>query len=344
MVRARAAALLLLGVAVALAALSGGRSSDPRTPVGPAGMPPPFLGVAVLGGGELTAAIDAYGDLVDLRPDGPAGPASIAVPAAVQQAESVPAETGIRPMVSIAGGPAMPFWQADSVSQRHRPGTNVLVTEARFGPTRATVVYAAAGAALACLTQAGAGAEVSIASANPAAAAPLHCDDGAARRIVARGENADRRWLSKARPLGPAAPPWARRMYGRALLTLRALTDRRSGAAVAGAREGWAHVWPRDAGATALAFAAAGYRPEARRVARFLLGLDLAAAARFDGDGAPVPGRRAQGDGGGWVAVAARGGRPPSPHRTPALAQPPRLPGALRRHLPRQRHLPARSG
>jgi hypothetical protein len=112
-------------------------------------------------------------------------------------------------------------------------------------------------------------------------------------------------WLRRARPLGVAAPGWARRMQQRSLLVLRALTDRR-GAAIAGAREGWAYVWPRDAGATALAFAAAGYRQEAKRIARFLLGLDLDAAARFQRDGEPVPGRAAQGDAAGWVMAAAK--------------------------------------
>jgi len=90
---------------------------------------------------------------------------------------------------------------------------------------------------------------------------------------------------------------------------LRALTDRRTGAVVAGAPEGWAYVWPRDAGAVAIALAEAGYRREARRVARFLLGLDLAAAARFRGTGEPVPARDAQGDAPGWVAAAARAAR-----------------------------------
>jgi hypothetical protein len=114
------------------------------------------------------------------------------------------------------------------------------------------------------------------------------------------------RWLARARPLGQGAPAWAQRLYRRSLLVLRALTDRRSGAAIAGARDGWAYVWPRDAGTVAVAFAAAGYRSEARRVARFLLGLDLAAAARFHRNGTPVAGRAAQGDAAGWVAVAAR--------------------------------------
>jgi hypothetical protein len=113
-------------------------------------------------------------------------------------------------------------------------------------------------------------------------------------------------WLARARPLGEDAPGWARRMYGRSLLVLHAFTDRRSGAVVAGEREGWDYVWPRDAGTAAIAFAAAGYRGEARRVARFLLGLDLTAAARFHPDGSAVDGRAAQGDAAGWVAVAAR--------------------------------------
>jgi hypothetical protein len=95
-------------------------------------------------------------------------------------------------------------------------------------------------------------------------------------------------------------------MYRRSLLVLRALVDPRSGAAVAGARAGWAYVWPRDAGAVAIALASAGYRDEARRIVRFLLGLDLDAAARFDRSGEPVEGRAAQGDAAGWIAAAAR--------------------------------------
>ena len=74
-------------------------------------------------------------------------------------------------------------------------------------------------------------------------------------------------------------------MYGRSLLVLRALTDRRSGATIAGARDGWAYVWPRDAATVAIALAAAGHRAEARRIVGFLEGLDLDAAARFDTTG-----------------------------------------------------------
>lgn len=117
---------------------------------------------------------------------------------------------------------------------------------------------------------------------------------------------ADRRWLRHARPLDEAAPEWARRLYLRSLLVLRALTDRRRGAVAAGFRDGWAYVWPRDASAVAIAFASAGYPGEARRVVHFLLTLDLDAAARFSGTGVPVPGRDAQGDATGWVIAAAR--------------------------------------
>lgn len=116
----------------------------------------------------------------------------------------------------------------------------------------------------------------------------------------------DVRWLRRAEPLGPAAPGWTRGLYRHSLLVLRAATEPRTGAVVAGAPPGWAYVWPRDAGAVVLALASSGYRPEARRIARFLLRLDLDAAARFYADGDPVPGRDAQGDATGWVAVAAR--------------------------------------
>jgi hypothetical protein len=95
-------------------------------------------------------------------------------------------------------------------------------------------------------------------------------------------------------------------MYRRSLLVLRALVDPRSGAAVAGARAGWAYVWPRDASAVAIALASAGYGDEARRIAHFLLALNLEAAARFDRSGEPVEGRAAQGDAAGWIAAAAR--------------------------------------
>jgi hypothetical protein len=302
----RAALAVIVAGAVGVAVVSGGSSADPRTPAALPGLPPPFLGTAVVGGGGLTAAIDAYGDVVDLRVPGPAGRALIDNPADRQAAGTVPADTGIVPRVSIDGGPARPLWRADSVTQRYLPGTNVVRTVARFDSVRVDVVYAARGASLACLTSSTNGGRVSIQSREPAAESRLRCDDRTARGAVSAAAESDRRWLARALPLSPAAPPWARRMYRRSLLTLRALTDRRSGAVAAGARDGWAYVWPRDAGTAALAFAAAGYRPQARRVARFLIRLDLGAAARFHGDGTPVAGREAQGDAAGWVAVATR--------------------------------------
>lgn len=254
-------------VVLAALALSGGDRGDPRTPAGLPGLPPPFLGVAVVGSGGRTAAVDAYGNVADLRGPGPAGRALVAISAERQIAGTVAPGEAIVAQAGLQDGRSLPLWRADSVGQRYLSGTNVLRTVAWFGDEKVVVV----------------------------------------RRIGGpNAVRADRRWLARARPLGARAPQWALAMYERSLLALRALSDRRTGAVVAGAREGWAYVWPRDAAVVALAFAAAGYKPEAQRVARFLTDLDLNAAARFQGNGAPVPGRDAQGDAAGWVGAAAR--------------------------------------
>jgi hypothetical protein len=110
----------------------------------------------------------------------------------------------------------------------------------------------------------------------------------------------------RTRHLGPEAPAWARRLYRTSIRVLVNLTDPRTGALIAGERDGWDYVWPRDAAAGALALQAAGLRPEARRVAGFIGGLDLD-AARFYPDGDRVPGRPVAGDAGGWVSVARQG-------------------------------------
>ncbi len=120
-------------------------------------------------------------------------------------------------------------------------------------------------------------------------------------------------WFARSTPLGGAAPRWARAMYKRALMTIHALTSRATGAVAAGARDGWAYVWPRDAATAALALEASGRHAEARHVTRFLTGLDLNAAARFTESGTPVPGRAAQGDALGWVTAAARATGVPAP-------------------------------
>lgn len=253
-----------MAVGLALVALSGRDRGDPRTPVGLPGLPSPFFGIALVGSGGHTAAIDAYGNVVDLRAGGPAGRARVAVSAERQAAGTVSPDEAIVARATLAHGRRLPLWRADSVRQRYLPGTNVLRTVARFGDERIVV-----------------------------------------RRGGPGSVRAERRWLGRARPLGPGAPRWARAMYRRSLLVLRALTDRRTGAVAAGVRDGWAYVWPRDAAAAALAFASAGYRAEARRVARFLMRLDLNAAARFRGTGAPVSGRAVQGDAAGWIAAAA---------------------------------------
>jgi hypothetical protein len=306
---ARAVLALVASVAAGALLVSGGSEGDPRTPPGLAGEPAPFLGTAVVGGGGLTAAIDAYGDVVDLRAPGPAGRALIANPAERQAAGTVLAGTGIAPWVRIGHGAARPLWTADSVQQRYRRRTNVVVTTARFGPERVRVTYAAGRSLLACLIEAEEGIEVEMRSREPAAERRLRCDNRTARGIVRAALRDGRRWLARARPLAPDAPAWAAQMYGRSLLVLHALTERRTGAVAAGARDGWGYVWPRDAATAAIAFAAAGYRREAERTTRFLLGLGLAEAARFGDDGSPVPGRPAQGDPIGWVAAAAKASR-----------------------------------
>jgi glucoamylase len=110
---------------------------------------------------------------------------------------------------------------------------------------------------------------------------------------------------SGVRPLGPGAPPWARGLYRCSVRVLVALTDR-NGAMIAGEREGWDYVWPRDAAVGAMALEAAGLHAEARRVVGFLSGQDLDDAARFYSDGSGVPGRPPAGDREGWVEAAAR--------------------------------------
>lgn len=334
--RARAALALGGAALAALALLSGGSGADPRTPAALPGLPPPFLGTMVLGDGGLSAALDSYGDVVDLRPS-PAGPALIEDPADRQAAGTVPANTGIVPRVRIGAGPALAPWRAESVRQGYLPGTNVAVTSARFGRVRVNVRAAAVGATLALTARVAAprtgggrgprvrvgfgenlagGSALRCRGADAGASAALLCGPGTGRgggtleaeaaRLTGRAERAGRDWLSRARPLGAGAPRWARALYRRSLLTLDALTDARTGALAAGAREGWAYVWPRDAATAALAYETAGFRDRARRIAGFLGRLDLGAAARFGGGGAPVPGRGPQGDAPGWVAVAAR--------------------------------------
>jgi glycosyl hydrolase family 15 len=288
--------------AVALAAagallVSGGHGADPETPVGLPGLPPPFLGVAVLGDGGLTAAVDSYGNVVDLRP-GPAGRALIANSSTRQAAGTVPEDTGIQVWVRV-GEEMLPMWRADSVSQRYLPGTNVLLTTARFGSEEVRIEQAVHGGRLAIVTL-GPGASRVQLKVN--AAGSVLTDSP---RVIAAAAAADRRWLRRARPLGDGAPAWANRMYDRSLLVLHALTDGRTGAVAAGARDGWAYVWPRDASAVAMALADAGYRPDAEQITQFLLGAGIEQAARFNGDGSAVPGRAAQGDAIGWVAAAA---------------------------------------
>ena len=327
--------------------ISGGSGSDPRTPPALPSEPPPFLAAAVLGTGRASAAVDAYGDVVDLRAS-PADPPLIHNPVDRQAAGSVPADTGIVPWVWI-GDAWLPPWQAREVEQEYvsvkSAPTSLLATQLSYEGVVLRIRDALNGDRLVRTMRAsspsGAPTKIRLAiDVAPAAGCAkeakgerdlaLVCDIGApaafphagkvwslARAALERSQATARRWLGRRRPLGQAAPGWARRLYVRSLLVLGSLLDRRSGALAAGARDGWAYVWPRDAATGALALAGAGYRPEARRIVRFLGGLDLSAAARFDASGTPVPGREAQGDAAAWVAVATRrvGLRTPSIRR-----------------------------
>jgi glucoamylase len=347
---ARAALITAAVAALALILVSGGSDADPRTPPALPGLPPPFLGTAVTGDGGLTAAVDAYGDVVDLRAS-PAGPALIDNPAARQAAGTVPKDTGIVPMVRVGDGDAEPLWEGESVRQHYLPGTNVVRTAGFVKEARLIVRTAAVGDSLTMQLIASSsrqgralpaisvnvGGGVDCAQAERAGVLYLLCRVGRAlppsvetdsRELFREGDRVvkeaggDHRWVARARGLGGGAPRWARALYLRSLLVLHALTDRRSGAVAAGARDGWAYVWPRDAATAALAYAAAGYRGEARRVAGFLLrlGAGTTEAARFYGDGAPVPGRGPQGDASGWIAVAARAAGLPAPPAPAASA------------------------
>jgi hypothetical protein len=328
---ARAALLCAAALAAGVLLVSGGSDSDPRTPAALPGLPPPFLGTAVSGDGGMTAAVDAYGDVVDLRP-GPAGAALIDNPSDRQAAGTVPEDTGIVPRVD-----GRPMWEADAVAQSYLPGTNVVRTVARFGGERVVMTTAAVGRSLAVVIRTSAGAKPSIdvnveggvrcARERRAGLLDLFCGPGravppvpsaAARDVIRTASTEARDWLAGSRRLPGVAPAWVKALYERSLLTIHALTSRRTGAVAAGARDGWAYVWPRDAATAALALEASGHHAEARRVAKFLTALDLNAAARFTESGAPVPGRAAQGDALGWTTVAARAtGVPPNPEPYP---------------------------
>jgi hypothetical protein len=326
---ARVALLCAAVIAVGIALVSGD-DDGPRTPAALPGLPAPFLGTAVAGEGELTAAVDAYGDVVDLRP-GPAGRALIDNPSDRQAAGTVPEDTGIVPRVSFEGGEPMAMWEADRVAQRYLPGSNVIRTVATFGGdggARVVMTVAASGDELALIVRVAGedrsavtpsiGVDVAdgvrCAHRGRVALTDLVCRLGrgvppvsrSAAAIVRRAVAEGRQWLAGSDRLGEAAPSWARRMYERSLLTVHALTSQRTGAVAAGARDGWAYVWPRDAATAALALQASGHHAEAEEATQFLLDLDLRTAARFDENGAPIPGRAAQGDAAGWVAAAKR--------------------------------------
>ena len=265
--RSARAAVACVALLVAAFALSGGSRADPATPPAIPGLPPPFLGTAVVGDGQTVGAVDSYGDVVDVRPLGRRGGRCCrSRPSSRPPGRSRPTPGSSRGRILAAR--RLPFWQADSVDQT-LPARNQRAADRR--PIRRPAPPPS-----------------SAVSAAPDPPPPTGA--GCAVRD---------RW-AEARRSGRGG------CIARSLLVLRALTDRRTGATIAGARDGWAYVWPRDAATVAIALSAAGHRAEARRVVGFLEGLDLDAAARFEASGEPVDGRAAQGDAAGWVDAAAR--------------------------------------
>lgn len=116
--------------AVAIIGLSGGTSQVPRTPQGPPGMPTPFLGIGLLGSGGTAAAVDAYGNVVELRSPGPAGPAFISTPYKRQVVGSVAEDTGIVLRAGAGHAAAAPLWEAGEVGQRYAGASSLLETSA----------------------------------------------------------------------------------------------------------------------------------------------------------------------------------------------------------------------
>jgi glucoamylase len=353
----RVALLCAAVVAVGVVLVSGGSDGDPRTPAALPGLPPPFLGTAVTGDGGLTAAVDAYGDVVDVRA-GPAGAALIDNPSDRQAAGTVPAKTGIVPRMTVGpDSPPLPMWRGTRVTQHYRAYSSVIETVAYVKEARLITLTAAAGDSLAMeliprssrqgralpaiSVEVGDGLHCTHAEraglidllCRPDGTGPLPVVDpdaspmqqfresrqlfGECDRVLREAGVEEHHWFARSTPLGGDAPAWARSMYLRSLMTIHALTSRATGAVAAGARDGWAYVWPRDAATAALALEASGHRAEARHVAKFLAGLDLGAAARFTESGAPVPGRAAQGDAAGWTTVAANATGAPPPPRLP---------------------------
>ena len=145
--RKHAAAGLLVAAAAAAILVSGGSGADPRTPPALPGKPHPFLGTALIGGGGLTAAVDAYGSVVDLRLPAASGEGQIYNPSGGQSAGAVPAETGI--VIHAGAGATHPPWEADRLRQHYRRDTRVLRTSALLGGAELTAIDAAVGRALA---------------------------------------------------------------------------------------------------------------------------------------------------------------------------------------------------
>ena len=333
--------------------VSGGSGADPRTPPALPGLPPPFLGTAVVGSGGPTAAIDAYGDVVDLRRRA-GGAGADRQPGRAAGGRHVPVDTGIVPRVSVGGGPFAPLWRADHIGQRYLAGTNVDAHRGQVRQAWVAIADAAAGRRSPSHVRGPHGRGSRAVGVNLVDRGHLPASGGAGRRRElsaaaaladrALGEPArrrviharsDRRWLA-------GRAPWAERArlgtasVRRSLLVLRALTDRRTGAVAAGAGMAGPTSGPATPAPSRWRSRAAGYRAEAPR-------RPLPARPRPRHRGS-FPWRRGAGLRAGGpgrrlgMGRRRHAGRRPAPGAPGApLAQPGRLPRGRPRRLPRQR-------
>ena len=357
--------VLVLAGAVGLVVVSGGSDADPRTP--PA-LPGTAAAVSGHRGGRQRRA--DRGDRLLRRRGRPAGPRP-GRPGADRQ-----------PGGSAGRGHRAGRYRDRAAGQRRRrPGAAALAcglgrAALPAGDRRAADGRRGSGGSRVAIALRGAGRDPGLPDArhrrrardlargadDPAVGieAPAAID-ATARRIVGGAERADRRWLTRARPLGAGGRPRNSRAAAAApplgKADVRALATDPAGADGPAQRRRRRRR-PRRLGLR-LAPRRRHRRARLRRrrlpgrsaaAARFLAGLDLGAAARFYGDGAPVPGRGPQGDAAGWVAVATRAAGLPAPTRRPWRSRPtsrgrrPTTRTARSRRLPRQLRSPSPHG
>ena len=197
--------------------LSGGsadRSADARGAAGAAAAVPGRRRWS--GSGGLTAAVDAYGNVVDLRRRA-GGPGADRQPGRAAGGRDGCGRTPGSCRGSAPARPALPLWRADSVAQRYRPDERA-ADGRRFGSAAVEVVDAARGGAR-LPDVARRRARVSIGAVSGRPRSRLRCDGRRARAIVARRRARGPALAGPGAAARPGAPAWAERLYRRSLLT-----------------------------------------------------------------------------------------------------------------------------